>query len=109
VGKWTLEKRERLVRYIDITSGVRRQFARTESSYIELFCGPGRSVIEEDGEVIDGSPVRAMRAAQESGALYTDFHLADFDAASVDATCKRLRRGSERVSDIAVKGRNFRC
>jgi three-Cys-motif partner protein len=97
VGRWTLEKHERLVRYIDITRRVRTRFVRTESSYIELFCGPGRSVIEEDGEVIEGSPVRAMRAAQASGAPYTDFHLADFDADSVAAACKRLPRGSERV------------
>jgi three-Cys-motif partner protein len=97
VGAWTLDKHERLVRYVYITHGVRAMFARTQTSYIELFCGPGRSIVEGDGEVIDGSPVRAMLAAQESGVPYVDFHLADFDPASVDAACKRLPRKTERV------------
>ena len=97
VGPWTLDKHERLVRYVDITHGVRAMFARTQTSYIELFCGPGRSIVEDGGETIDGSPVRAILAAQESGAPYTDFHLADFDPTHVEAACKRLPRKTERV------------
>jgi hypothetical protein len=34
VGPWTLEKHERLVRYVDITKSVRAKFTRTQSSYI---------------------------------------------------------------------------
>jgi three-Cys-motif partner protein len=97
VGRWTLEKHERPVRYVDITHGVRARFTRTQSSYIELFCGPGRSAVEDDGEVIDGSPICAVRAAQESGAPYMDVHLADIDGTSTDAACKRLPRKTERV------------
>jgi three-Cys-motif partner protein len=98
VGPWTLDKHERLVRYVDITHGVRAMFTRTQTSYIELFCGPGRSIVEGyGGEMIDGSPVRAMLAAQQSGVPYTDFHLADFDDASVHAACERLPRKTERV------------
>ncbi len=96
-GRWTLEKHERLVRYVDITRSVRAKFARSQSSYIELFCGPGRSIVEDDGELIDGSPVRAMLAAQQSGVPYTDVHLADFDPASVEAVFKRLPTKTEHV------------
>ena len=97
VGRWTLEKHERLVRYFDITHGVRARFTRTQSSYIELFCGPGRSAVEDDGEVIEGSPICAVRAAQESGGPYMDVHLADIDGTSTDAARKRLPRKTERV------------
>ena len=90
VGAWTVEKHERLVRYVDITRGVRSMFARTQTTYVELFCGPGRSIIEGTGQIIDGSPILAARTAKESGVPYTDIHLADADASYVDAACKRM-------------------
>ena len=93
VGTWTQEKHERLVKYVDITQGVRGMFARTETTYIELFCGPGRSIIEDIGETIDGSPILAARTAKESDMPYTDIHLADADPTYVDAVCKRNARG----------------
>jgi hypothetical protein len=40
VGAWTLEKHERLVKYVDITRGVRRRFVKTETTYVELFVAP---------------------------------------------------------------------
>jgi three-Cys-motif partner protein len=97
VGAWTLEKHERLVRYVTITRAVRRMFAKSQATYIELFCGSGRSVIEESGEIIDGSPVLATRTAKDSGFPYTDNYLADFEAAFVEAACKRLPSNVGRV------------
>jgi three-Cys-motif partner protein len=97
VGTWTQEKHERLVKYVDIAQGVRGMFARTENTYIELFCGPGRSIIEDTGETIDGSPILAARTAKESGMPYTDIHLADADPTYVDAVCKRMPDGVGRV------------
>jgi three-Cys-motif partner protein len=95
VGPWTLEKHERLVRYVDIAKSVRAKFARTQSSYIELFCGPGRSVAE--GKLIDGSPLRAVLAARQSGVPFTDVHLADLEGVYRDAVLKRLPTETERV------------
>ena len=46
VGAWTVEKHERLVRYVDITRGVRSMFARTQTTYVELFCGPGGQILK---------------------------------------------------------------
>jgi len=65
-GAWTLEKHERLRRYVGIARAVRQKFTRTEATYIDLYCGPGRSVIEETGETIDGSPVIAARTGMRA-------------------------------------------
>jgi three-Cys-motif partner protein len=97
VGGWTIEKHERLVRYVTITRAVRRMFTKTETTYIELFCGPGRSVIEEIGEIVDGSPVLATRTAKDGECPYTDIHLADFEAVFAEAACKRLPSNVGRV------------
>jgi three-Cys-motif partner protein len=97
VGEWTLQKHERLRRYVGITRAVRQKFARTETTYIDLYCGPGRSVIEENGEIIDGSPVIAARTAKDAGVTYTDLHLADVDPNFVDAACKRVPPAAGRI------------
>jgi len=91
VGPWTREKHERLVKYVDITRGVRRKFEKVETTYIELFCGPGRSIIEDNKEIIDGSPILAARTAKESYVPYTKIHIADFEPSYVEAVSIRLR------------------
>ena len=50
VGAWTREKHERLLKYVGITRDVRRKFGNR--TYIELFCGPGRSVIEDRANLL---------------------------------------------------------
>jgi three-Cys-motif partner protein len=99
VGGWTLEKHERLVKYVDITRAVRRKWRNwgTETTYIELFCGPGRSRIKRTKRIIDGSPIRATQMAKESGVPYTSVYLADFNATFVDALCKRVPDGAGKV------------
>jgi three-Cys-motif partner protein len=97
VGAWTLGKHERLVKYVDITRGVRGRFTKTETTYIELFCGPGRSVIQDEGEFIEGSPILAAQAAKDSSVPYTDIHLADSEPSFIDAVRKRLPREAGRI------------
>jgi three-Cys-motif partner protein len=86
VGKWAPKKHARVQRYIEIASAVRAGFLPPPSwhagaSYIELFSGPGRSVIRRTKQFIDGSPVIAYKAALESGVPFTEMHLNDFDSA----------------------------
>jgi three-Cys-motif partner protein len=64
---------------------------RAGASYIELFCGPGRSLIRGTKRIIDGSPVVAYKAAQASTAPFTEMHLNDFDPAASTAVEHRLR------------------
>jgi three-Cys-motif partner protein len=97
VGAWTREKHERLVKYVDITRGVRVQFTKTETTYLELFCGPGRSMIEDGSEFIDGSPILATRTAKENSVPYTDVHLADSEPSFIEAVSKRLPNEAGRV------------
>jgi three-Cys-motif partner protein len=97
VGAWTLEKHERLVKYVDITRAVRRKFTPTETTYIELFCGPGRSIIRGTRKIIGGSPIRAARTAKESGVPYTNIHLADLNKIFVEAVCERMPDGVGKV------------
>jgi three-Cys-motif partner protein len=97
VGEWTLEKHERLINYITISRGVRRKFARRQATYIELFCGPGRSIIEGTGERIDGSPLLAAKTALACRTPFSDLYLADAEQHFVKATCARLPPNVGRV------------
>jgi three-Cys-motif partner protein len=100
VGKWTVEKHERLVKYIDISQDARRKF-QGETTYIELFCGPGRSKIRETGQLIDGSPLHAAREAKKGRAPFKDIHLADAQKSYVEAVCKRMPRTVGQVHPYA--------
>jgi three-Cys-motif partner protein len=82
--------------YIEIASATRAKYVpppawHAGASYIELFSGPGRSLIRRTKQFIDGSPVIAHKAAQASGVPFTKMHLNDFDAAKSAAVDVRIR------------------
>ncbi len=59
-GPWVHDKEYYLGRYLEIfTKGVRRKW-QGKLSYIDLFSGPGRSVIRNTGEEVEGSPFVAL-------------------------------------------------
>jgi three-Cys-motif partner protein len=96
VGKWASEKHARVQAYIKIASATRAKYLpppswRAGASYIELFSGPGRSLVRGTKRIIDGSPLVACKAAQLSGAPFTAIHLNDFDAAKSAAVEQRIR------------------
>jgi three-Cys-motif partner protein len=94
VGPWATEKQELLGRYVDISRGARAKFTgpfKPGTSYIDLFCGPGRCKIK-DGPFIDGSCVTAWRKSVESGVPFTHVYISDKDDARVAASTERLRR-----------------
>lgn len=100
VGEWTLEKHERLRRYIDISRKVRQKFngpGKAGATFIDLYCGPGRSRIVGTDKIIDGSPVVAYEAART--APFTSLHLADVEDEICDAALARIR---ERGGDAKV-------
>jgi hypothetical protein len=98
VGEWALDKHERLRRYVTITGAVRKKWLKPirqgqqahGATYIELFCGPGRSLITGTDRVIDGSALVAPCAAAQAGAPFSRVLLADEDPSFVDAACARL-------------------
>jgi three-Cys-motif partner protein len=109
VGEWTLEKHERLRKYIDITRAVRRKYTdkssagdyRGGATYIDLFCGAGRARVRETGQIIDGSPLVAFKSAVDGKHPFTEIHLADLDGSYCEAAVKRvLAAGGQAVGYV---------
>lgn len=94
VGFWASEKHNYLLRYIGISRKARAKFLPPKghggSTFIDLFCGTGRSQIRETGKWIDGSAVAAWKKSREDGAPFTNILIADKDAEAVEACRKRL-------------------
>ncbi len=60
-GPWVLDKRHYFERYLDIFSrGVGKKWAG-KLSYVDLFSGPGRSIIRGTGEEVEGSPLLSLK------------------------------------------------
>ncbi|WP_035977976.1 three-Cys-motif partner protein TcmP [Bradyrhizobium sp. th.b2] len=94
VGPWATEKHERLRKYIDAYRSARAMFLPPKgtggAAYIDLFSGPGRSMRDDTGQIIDGSPLVAYREALRSGTRFSDSHFNDIDLTNVDALKKRI-------------------
>lgn len=96
VGEWAKDKHERLRRYLDISRAARRKFVEGfgGATYIDLYCGTGRSVIRETREVIDGSPLAAFKCARDGGVPFSEIHLADVSE-------DRCRAAEQRIANLA--------
>lgn len=96
VGSWSPEKLYYVRRYIDIfTTAMKTKWPRRV--YIDLFSGPGRCVIEDTQQEVDGSPLLALSAKYS----FTDVYLNDLDPFAIEA----LRA---RVQGLAVRAPVFR-
>lgn len=115
VGPWAKEKQEYLCRYVDISRAARKKYlaplGRGGATYIDLFCGPGRSRIRDSGEWIDGSPVAAWKKSVEGGAPFSKVIIADIDSVRLDAAADRLTKLGAPVVKIhgAAKDTAFRA
>jgi three-Cys-motif partner protein len=94
VGPWASEKHERLSKYVDSYRSARAMFLPPKgtggAAYIELFSGPGRSLVDGAGYFIDGSPLVAFKAAQLSGTKFSELHFNDLDSENIDALRQRI-------------------
>lgn len=92
VGAWANDKHDRLRKYVDISRAARRKFVQGSggATYIDLYCGAGRAVIRESGEIIDGSPLVAFKSAKEGGVMFSEFYIADTDQEKCNACAKRI-------------------
>jgi len=60
-GQWVQGKNYYLCRYLDImTHGVVKKW-EAKLAYVDLFAGPGRSIIRDTGEEVEGSPVLSLK------------------------------------------------
>lgn len=98
VGEWALQKHAILGRYVDATWAVRRKWLRPikaglpaqGASYIDLFCGPGRSRVRDTSSLIDGSSIVAATKAAEGRAPFSEVIISDASPAYPAATKARL-------------------
>jgi hypothetical protein len=77
------------------------------ASYIELFSGSGRSLIRDTDRIIDGSPLVAFKAAKDSGALFSEIHLNDFDPEKANAVKQRIHAAATIISGHPTPVRSF--
>lgn len=103
-GSWSLEKHERLRKYVDAAHGARRSFAH--AAYVDLYCGPGR-VRLETGVFVDGSPLVAFTSAARHQDQFTDFCIADRESTFVGAAKARLESRGARVHSFVGEARNI--
>lgn len=103
VGRWAKEKHDLLCRYVDICRSARKKYLPPQTggaTYIDLFCGTGRSRVRETGEWIDGGAVAAWKSSVEGGAPFTKVIIADADANRLEAARLRLDRLGAPVTTI---------
>lgn len=96
-GPWVLDKRHYFKRYLDIFSrGVGKKWAG-KLSYVDLFSGPGRSIIRGTGEEVEGSPLLSLR--------YEFSRYVFVDIPEVLSTlARRLKHHSKRSQITLIKG-----
>jgi three-Cys-motif partner protein len=90
-GSWTIAKHKLLRDYVIASRGARRRF-QGNSSFIDLFSGPGRTRIKDTGSIVDGSPLVAYNAAQVSGDQFGTYHFSDVRNDYLEAAALRVAR-----------------
>ena len=92
VGAWAKTKHKLLTDYIQASGGARSKYhTRSGAAYIDVFSGPGRSLIRDTTDYIDGSPVAAFQQGLKSPAPFSSIEISDFDQELLDAAQARLR------------------
>lgn len=92
VGAWAKTKHKLLTDYIQASGGARSHYnKRSGAAYIDVFCGPGRLLIRDSKDYIDGSPVAAYRQGLASPAPFSSIEISDWDEELLGAAHARLR------------------
>jgi three-Cys-motif partner protein len=92
VGAWAKTKHKLLTDYIQASGGARsKYYRRSGAAYIDTFCGPGRLLIRDTQEYIDGSPMAAFKRGKASSAPFSSIEISDVNAKLLVAAETRLR------------------
>ena len=95
VQPWAKDKLYYLRRYIEIfTAAMKDKWRRRV--YVDLFSGPGRSVVEGTREEIDGSPIIALRTTYPFSQLYFN------DSSGYATAALAARIGDPRPTNVTV-------
>jgi three-Cys-motif partner protein len=76
VGPWAREKLKVVTDYVQIASKTRKKYAHC--TFLDVFCGPGRSQIRDTRELVYGSPVAVFKQAQRSHP-FSEIYISDAD------------------------------
>jgi three-Cys-motif partner protein len=92
VGPWAKDKLEIVGNYIQISGATRRKYRTNRPAFIDVFCGPGRSLVRTTGEYIDGSPVTAFKQSKHSVELFATIEISDLEPELLAAATTRLEK-----------------
>lgn len=93
VGAWAKTKHRLLTDYIQASGGARSNYnQRSGAAYIDVFCGPGRSLIRDTTNYIDGSAVAAFKQGRASPGAFSSIEISDMDAELLNAAHTRLKK-----------------
>jgi len=99
-GPWIQRKYFYLTRYADIlTRAMRKKWGRGGLTYIDLFAGPGRCLIEPNGQEREGSPLVALDYE------FAKYIFVESDKNNLDALRERCKK-SPKFSQIKFIGGN---
>lgn len=89
VGAWSKDKHDYLSRYLAASANPRKKYLPPKgpggAGFIDLFAGPGRTRIATTGDLVDGSPLIALKQPVP----FTKVVLCESDAENIDALQKR--------------------
>jgi three-Cys-motif partner protein len=77
VGPWAKDKLEIVGHYVQISGATRRKYRENRPAFIDVFCGPARSLVRSTGEYIDGSPVTAFKQGKRSVEGFATIEISD--------------------------------
>lgn len=100
---WALEKLALIERYTTISSKVRRKFLPPRgfgANYIDLYCSYGRIRMKGSGDIVDGSALTAVKAAQQD-APFSGVYVADLESEKAQVCAQRLESIGAPVSHFA--------
>jgi three-Cys-motif partner protein len=92
VGPWAKDKLEIVSNYVQISGATRRKYRENQPAFIDIFCGPGRSLVRSTGEYIDGSPVTGFKQGKHSVERFATIEISDFDSELLAAATTRLQK-----------------
>ena len=87
VGTWAREKLYYLQRYMNVfNSSMKGKWSKR--AYVELFAGPGLGIVRDSGDIIEGSPLLAIRQLVP----FTLYIFVDINRHAVEALEKRVKQ-----------------
>ena len=104
VGHWTKNKLDILTAYLPAyLSATTKAFERI---YVDGFSGPGTNLVRDTGELIDGSPLIALKATATNGTRFDRLYFVDKDPEVTEELKQTIRpfdvdkRGVIKTADV---------